>query len=377
MKKISFLILVAASLFQACENGAAPEGENLAASAGDAGIALSAEQMELAGIETGLAGKRIIHTYHDCTGTIEVPPQNKASVHSPVMGFVREIRFLEGDYVKKGTVLAVVAHPDIIRLQREFLESKGSLEWLEQDLKRKESLAGEDAVARKDKDKATSDYQIELARYKGIRAELAMIGMSVKTLEEEGTIQQSLALTAPVNGYITRISSHLGDLVSPGEPLYEMVDPAHVHVEMEVFAKDAGAVRPGQTVECWVPGTEEMYLASVHLVGREVDQDTKTVRIHGHFKKEPKNLLPGTYVQARITTSADSVWAMRQTALVTENGESFIYVQKGDKFEAVAVATGRQDGEYIEVKLPVELQSQKLVLKGAYYIKGAAAAAEE
>ncbi len=378
-KKYSFLLVFAAitlagSLSSCGSNQEAAEEEAPPAASG---ISLSPEQMELAGVETGVAEKRWMRTILECTGQIEVPPQNRASVHSPVQGFIREVNYLEGDFVKKGTVLAVLAHPDLIRLQREFLESKGRLAWLEQEKLRKESLAAEDALAQKEKSKAVSDYQIELAHFNGLRAELIMLGLPVEALESEGAIQQSLALRAPVSGYITRIHTNLGDLVSPGDPLYEMVDPAHVHLELQVFAKDAASVQKGQVIECRVPGIEARYLAVVHLVGREVDQATKAVRVHGHFDEEPSNLFPGAYVQAWITTRADSAWALPQSALVAENGVDMVYVQKGNTFEPVAVQTGRRDGDYIEVQLPAEIQRERLVLKGAYYLKGAAAAGEE
>lgn len=378
IKNSLILLFAAASLagsLSSCGGDQAPSAVEEPVSA--KGISLTPGQIELAGIETGVAQKKWMRTTLECTGQIDVPPQNRASVHSPVQGFIREINYLEGDFVKKGTVLAVLAHPDLIRLQRELLESKGRLSWLEQEKQRKESLASEDAIAQKEKTKAVSDYQIELAHYKGLRSELAMIGLPLEDLEGEGAIQLSLALRAPVSGYITRIHTHLGDLVSPGDPLYEMVDPAHVHLELQVFAKDAMSVRKGQVIECRVPGTEERYLAEVHLVGREVDQTTKTVRVHGHFEKDPANLFPGTYVQAWITTLADSVWALPQSALVQENGTEMVYVQKGDTFEPVAVQTGRRDGDFTEVQLPAAIQRERLVLKGAYYLKGAAAAGEE
>lgn len=381
IKKYS-IITVAGAFFllgglASCGPGNGQPGEDEPDSAVAASISLTPEQMELAGIETGAPEKRQLRTTLECTGQIDVPPQNRASVHSPVQGFIREVNFLEGDFVKKGTVLAVLAHPDLIRLQREFLESKGKLAWLEQEKLRKESLAGEDAIAGKEMAKAVSDYQIELAHSNGLRAELAMIGLPVEALEGEGIVQQSLALRAPVSGYITRIHTHLGDLASPGDPLYEMVDPAHVHLELQVFAKDAVYVRKGQAIECRVPGMESRYSGKVHLVGREVDQTTKTVRVHGHFENDPSNLLPGAYVQAWITTEADSVWALPQSAVVMENGANVVYVQKGANFEPVAIETGRRDGNYTEVKLPSELQRATFVLKGAYYIRGAAAAGEE
>ncbi|MBK8491832.1 MAG: efflux RND transporter periplasmic adaptor subunit [Saprospirales bacterium] len=360
----------------ACSQDSPASDESTDPPTGKEGIHLSVQQMELAGIEVGQATRRIMHNYLECIGQIEVPPQNRASIHSPIHGFIQEVRFLEGDLVRKGTILAVLSHPDLIRLQREMLESKGRLTWLKQEMQRIDTLAADDAIARKEQGKARSDYQIEKAHFEGIKAELSLIGLPVETIEQ-GEIQQNLFLKAPVSGYITGIHAHLGELVEPGKSIYEMVDPGHVHLELQVFAKDASAVRQGQAIECWVPGLEQRYLAEVHLVGREIDQETKTVRIHGHFEKEPGHLLPGTYVQGQITTSADSVWAVPQSAVVLEKGASVVYVQKGDYFEAVEVETGFQDGAFIALKMPPELQKLPMVIKGAYYLKGAAAGAEE
>ncbi|MBK7406971.1 MAG: hypothetical protein IPJ40_02195 [Saprospirales bacterium] len=63
--------------------------------------------------------------------------------------------------------------------------------------------------------------------------------------------------------------------------------------------------------------------------------------------------------------------------MVLEKGASVVYVQKGDYFEAVEVETGFQDGAFIALKMPPELQKLPMVIKGAYYLKGAAAGAEE
>jgi membrane fusion protein, heavy metal efflux system len=358
----------------ACGSSNEPEME--AAAPENASIFLSAEQMELAGIETGKAVRRPVATFLECSGEIDVPPQNKASVHTPVQGFVQDVRYLEGDFVKKGAVLAVLSHPDLIRLQREFLESKGRLAYLEQELKRKESLAQDDAIARKDQAKAASEFQIEQAHYRGIRAELQLIGLSPEIIESSGAVQTSLSLRAPVSGYITGIHTHLGQLADPSKALYEMIDPGHVHVELQVFAKDAPLLRPGQAIECWTPGSEERYSAKVHLVGREINMETRTVRVHGHFEKEPKYLLPGVYVQAQIAVSSDTVWALPIGAVAQERGAPIVFAKRGDHFEAVEIQTGRQDGGFIEVVLPPGMESETFAVKGAYYLKGAGAGEE-
>ena len=374
-KKILFALCLIAGTW-ACSQPSSKEEVTEAVRPESNGIFLTSKQLDMAGVEIGRAEYRPMHNYLECTGKIEVPPQNRASIHSPTKGFIKEVRFLEGEYVKKGTVLAVLSHPDLIRLQRELMESKNQLDWLAQELSRKETLAQNDAIARKEWEKTIFEHKSEKARYEGVRAELSLIGLSVDKIEA-GEIQRLLYLKAPVNGYITAIHTHMGELVDPGKPLYEMVDPGHIHLELEVFAKDAISVRRGEVLECWVPGLDERYSAKVHMVGREINQATKTVRVHGHFDKEPGHLLPGTYVQAQITTSSDSVWALPQSAVALENGAAVVFVQKGEYFEMVEITTGRQDGEYVAVELPPEIKDKLLVVKGAYYLKGAATGGDE
>ncbi|MBK7870065.1 MAG: efflux RND transporter periplasmic adaptor subunit [Saprospiraceae bacterium] len=79
---------------------------------------------------------------------------------------------------------------------------------------------------------------LQQARYKGLKAELELLGISVKTLENTGEIQSSISFYAPVNGYITKVNINNGKLVSPNDLLFEIVDRSHVHLELQVFAKD-------------------------------------------------------------------------------------------------------------------------------------------
>ena len=374
IKKLAFYILNFAFLGLltiACGGDEAPEQMDNSAETMDAAtVSLTEAQMELAGIELGKPQLRTIADYVECTGRVEVPPYSLYSVFAPTTGFIRSAKYLPGDYVKKGTVLTSITHPNLVKLQREFLETQSQLAFLANDVERKETLAASDAASKKALEQARADLQLQQARYKGIGAELRLLGISTKMLEEQGDIQSAIVLRAPVSGYVTEVNINNGKLVSPSDLLIEMVDNSHIHLELQVFAKDIMKLKKGQSIECQLPGDTRTYPAEVYLVGKMIDAATKTTRVHGHFENEPVDLLPGTYVQAKIFMDVTEVLTVPRSALITEGDESFIFVQKGDTFEKVSVVTGRTDGDFIEIE-PLALGENELVaIKGAYYING-------
>jgi cobalt-zinc-cadmium efflux system membrane fusion protein len=333
-------------------------------------IQLNEEQMALAGIEIGEPQKRVLSEKINCTGTVEVPPQSLASVYSPVQGFVKKVVHLPGDYVQKGEVLTTISHPGLVKLQREFLEAHSQLSFLEKDFQRKQTLAAGDAASQRSLEEAGAKLDLEKARYNGLKAELDMIGIATQHLEENGEIQHSITLAAPVSGYVSKVEVNLGKLVTPEELLFEVVDNSHSHLELQVFAKDLSKIKKGQRIECRMPGSEEMFLGEVHLTGKMIDLESKTAMVHGHFEEEPTPLTPGTFMQATIFTGGKEVWTVPETAVVKEGGEVFIFTKTKDGFEKMAVTTGMSDGQFVEITNADFSGNKQIVLAGAYYVNG-------
>lgn len=370
--KMSALAILLSFALSAChqtagEAGAEQSGEE---SAENPGIYLSQEQMDLSGIVLGQPSVRDIASYIECSGMIDVPPSNIRSVHSPVTGFVQKVSHLPGEYVRRGELLASIAHPELIRMQRNFLESASRIPFLKKDMERKKELADADAASRKAYEQALSDYSVEEARYNGLKAELELIGIGAQLVEESRQVQQSIRIFTPVAGYLVKVNVNPGKLVEPNMLLFEIVDNSHVHLELEVFAKDLGLLREGQQVAAGIPGREEKFSGKVHLINKAIDLEKKTANVHVHLDEEPGNLAIGTFLYARIRTDSRQAPAVPEAAVVRSGGRSFVFVKDGEGFRKVEVETGQADGEYVEVRKLNLKEGQQIALKGAYYING-------
>ena len=365
-------VVFAITVFASCGKEKTTDHETPEAIPVSAAIELSDEQMALAGIELGQPQKRVLSEKINCTGTVEVPPQSLASVYSPVQGFVKKVNHLPGDYVRKGELLTTISHPDMVKLQREFLEVNSQLSFLEKNYQRKQTLAAGNAASQRSLEEAKAKWDLEKARHNGLKAELGMIGISTKKLEEGGEIQGAIGLVTPVSGYVSKVDVNLGKLVTPNNLLFQVVDNSHTHLELQVFAKDLNKIKKGQLIECNMPGSDEVYTAKVHLTGKMIDLESKTAMVHGHFEKEPTPLAPGTFMQATLFTKGKEVWTVPETALVRQGGEVFIFVKNKDGFEKMTVVTGMSGEGVVEI-MGLDFSANKQVaLAGAYYLNGSA-----
>ncbi|MCI4648548.1 efflux RND transporter periplasmic adaptor subunit [Phaeodactylibacter sp.] len=372
MKYVFFIFILSASLM-ACQNEAAPaDGTETAAATetADGLIHLSAAQLKEAGIQTGQPEQREIPTYLSCSGTIDVPPAYQQAVHSPVMGFVRNIRHLPGEQIRRGERLASIDHPDLVRLQRTFLETAAQLPYLQKDRDRKAELAQSDAASQRDYELAISELSIMQARYEGLKAELELIGIDAKNVEETKKIQSAIGIYAPAGGQLTHVEVRSGQLVQPETMLFQVTDDSHLHLELQVYAKDLHRVKKGQPVIANLPGEEAPITGTVHLVNQSIDMEQKTARVHVHLDEGTSKLAIGSFLFAKIQTDSRMALTVPEEALIRSGEEAFVFQETGNGFQRIPVKPGTAADGYVEISGNNITDRTPVALKGAYYING-------
>ncbi len=370
---MKYTILVFLSLLAvACqtEPAADTEGSAAADSGADTHIQLSPQQIAQANITVGPPQSRNMAEYLSCSGQIDVPPKGRYAVHSPVMGFVGEVSHLPGEYVRKGTRLTSIRHPELIRLQRELLETAARIPYLEQEQARKARLVETDAASQKAYEAAKSELAVAEARRSGLRAELELIGIDTEQLEQSGKVQKSIGLYAPVSGYLNAIPAQPGQLVEPQQPLFTLIDNSHLHLELEVYARDLGKVQKGQMVQAQIPGQEGWMEGEVHLISPSVDLEKKTARVHVHLKESPRRLAVGTFMFAKIQVDSRAALSVPEAAVVRSGEQAYVFLSEDTGFRKLPVSLGQSDSGYWAVESEALSIESPIALSGAYYING-------
>lgn len=312
--------------------------------------------------------KHLITDVVECTGRIDVPPNQRAAVYAPIGAVVSNITVLPGDKVTKGKNLFTLRHQDLIKIQESYITAKNNFELLKINLQRKEKLAESNSVSEKDLRMAQHDYNVAKANYESLHSQLKLIGVSDKQLAKNG-ISSSVVFRAPIDGYISHIDVVSGSYVDIKTVIMTIINTDHKHVELEIYADKINNVRIGQQVGLHTAGSEIEYQAEIHLVGKEVNEDTRTVSVHAHLDdNSADNLIIGTYLYAGVMISSDSVYSLQNSAIVKIQGENFVLIKDGEDLKPVVVKLGKSFKEYIEIKNFEELLSEEIVSKNAYYL---------
>jgi membrane fusion protein, heavy metal efflux system len=304
--------------------------DSVCAKPGNQSISLTKKQFDGSEIKIGSVEFKNVNGIIKVNGKLDVPPQNLISISAPIGGFLKSTDMLEGKPVKKGDVLAVIEHPDIVQLQQNFLEAKSKFDLLEQELKRQKELNTENVNSTKIVQQTQSDFNIAQANYKALEEKMRMAGIN-KTNVLNGTISGAIIIHSPINGYVTKVNVNIGKMVSQQDVMFEIVDTEHLHAELTVFEKDITKIKVGQKVRFTLANDPNKELtATVHLIGRLFDE-TRSVRIHCHIDHEDKELLPGMFINAIIELEGVKTNCVPNDAIVREANKEYIFIKEAKK----------------------------------------------
>ncbi len=348
--------------------------ENTSTETHDEQVIITAEQFTKSGMKVGALEERPFTRQIRANGYIDVPPERMASVSVRLGGFVRQFSILPGDRVNRGSVLFSLENPEFVQLQQDYLETKALLIYLESDYERQKGLASENISSQKNYLKAESDYKVTRARYLGLQEKLKLLHIDTRQLDE-GKIESTIHVYAPISGFISKVNITRGMFVHPADIAVEIVDTEHMHVELKIFERDIMFIRKGLPLTFTVPGSDNhVFTGDVYLVGKTIEGQSRTINVHGHIHNEKNidNLLPGMYVEAAIAVSSDSRKVLPSQAVVATAEGYYVLVQTSKNnseysFNRKEIKRGEFNDQWTEILNASDFNASDIFLiKGAF-----------
>jgi len=328
-------------------------------------VQLSGQQIQNAGIVIDSVQLREMHKTLKVNGVIDVAPQNIISVTFPLGGYITTMNMLPGLQVKKGQVLAVLEDPQYVQLQQDYLIAKSKLKFLETDFERQKELNQTKANSDKVFQQARTEYESQKVLVRSLFEKLALIKINANNLRESN-ISRRAYIYAPISGYLSKVNVNKGRYVNPTDVLFELINPADLHLNLTVFERDVLNLAIGQTVSCYSNNNPEKYTATISVINRNINED-RSSEVHCHFHKYHKNLTPGLFMNAEIELTDNKVKALPAEAIVRWENKHYVFTADNDStFSMVQVEPGTSFNGFTEIKEPTP--NGKLVTKNAYTI---------
>jgi cobalt-zinc-cadmium efflux system membrane fusion protein len=368
MKRIIYIIAITALLFS-CKQAKTEEPKTK-----DNGlITVTKDQFQSSGMEIANPVEQDFDVTISASGKIDVPPQNRAQVTSFIGGYVKATKLLVGDKVTKGQALLTLENTEYLDIQKDYLEVAEQIKYLKSEFERQKTLYDEKITSQKNYLKAESDYRRTLGMYQSLRAKLQLLNINPSNVEK-GKLTSIVTIFAPISGDIVIMNANVGMPVGPSDVMLEIVDTNHLHLELAIFEKDILKIKMGQKISFTVPeASKEVFDAEVHLVGKSIEGNDRTINVHGHLDDNIKQkLLTGMFVEAKIKTNSKKGLSIPTEALISENNKNFVLLLDDNKnnmllFKKVPVTAGEKSENNVEIIPDNQINaSSKILVKGVF-----------
>ena len=299
-------------------------------------------------------------------GKIDVPPQNLVSVSAPMGGYLKSSHLLPGMHVRKGEALAILEDKLFVDMQEEYLSESIKLSLLRMDSLRQRALYAQKAASEKTMQEATTACMQQNVMVNALKEKLRLININADKLKPEN-ISRSITLYSPIDGFVSSVQVNVGKYVQASDVLFELVNPADIHLNLTVFEKDIPKLHIGQRVVTFSNNdTTRRFSSEIILIGKDVSPE-RFVEVHCHFDSYHNDLLPGMFMNAEVMLDGAPGLLVPNTAIQRFEGKDYVFVQETPlKFTMHEVARLSNNGTVSGISSPTLKANQTIVDKGAY-----------
>jgi membrane fusion protein (multidrug efflux system) len=242
-------------------------------------------------------------------------------VSSEASGIVQRIGFDSGQEVEEGTLLVEL---DIATEEADLKAAEAQAKKSRLDLKRQRELLSRGNTTEQSFDAAVAQRDSDAAQVERIRAQIA-----------------EKSILAPFGGRLGIRLVDIGQYVSPGQNLVELVQLDPIYVDFPLPEQQVADLAVGDDVEAKLdafPG--ETFAGKVTALDAQVNAETRNILVRAELANADHRLLPGMYANVRVL-------APQRREVVTVPRTAVSYSLYGDTvFVAVpAEGQGGQGGQ--------------------------------
>lgn len=284
---------------------------------------------------------------------------------SPETGGLRIAELLVdvGSVVQRGQLLARLAddslQADLRKQQAAVAQAQASLDQATSNLQRAKMVEGSGALSAQKLEEYRIAEATSRASLDSAQAELDSIRLKLSQTR----------IVAVDDGVVSSKTGVLGNVVSAGTELYRLVRQGKVEWRPELDARQVSTVRAGQAARLTLPGGEQVQ-GQVRLVAPTLS--TSTGRATVYVSLPTGAARAGMFANGTLELGTQPALTLPQSAIVMRDGRAYVYLV-GDGSQAIsrAVATGRRQGDRIELLSGVDAKARVVAGGGAFLSDGA------
>lgn len=301
-----------------------------------------------------------------------------AEIRPEVSGRITEVKFEDGDNVKKGDILFIIDprpyEAALSKAEAQLATAKTNADFAKIELERASKMIKTQAIAQRIYDERFNANEVALAAIKSAEAALLQANVDL----------DHAYLKAPITGRIGRVEVTVGNIVQagPNAPLLTRIvtyDPIYADFEVdektyvETVRNNANNRNSEQKipVELFLTSDKEhIYKGTIYSFDNRLDTASGTIRARAKFDNPDGLLVPGLFVSVKFSGDGEKqVLLVPQQAIGSDQNKKFVYVvDEQNKVLYRPVEAGKEVGSDRIISSGLK-PGDRVIVKGLQHIK--------
>ncbi|MFM2486139.1 MdtA/MuxA family multidrug efflux RND transporter periplasmic adaptor subunit [Celerinatantimonas yamalensis] len=297
-------------------------------------------------VYAGVTSSSDVSVYLHALGTVVA--NASVTVTSRATGALEKLYFTEGQYVKKGQLLASLDdrgfQATLAQYQGELAQNQALLKDAQLTLTRYQGLYREDSLSQQDLQEQTA----KVGQYQGmVQSDKAQIDSARLNIDYT-------QIRAPISGYTGLRSVDPGNLVNSNDTeLVTITQTQPIAVTFNIPQTNIPDVlhglRHGQSFAVSVfnqTGSKELAQGKLKFMSNKIDSTTGTVKLKALFENSQQQLYPNQFVNVRLRIKQlhNVVVVPKAAVQLSDDGDFVFVIDKNNKVHRQVVTTGPIDG---------------------------------
>jgi len=193
-------------------------------------------------------------------------------------------------------------------------------------------------------------------------------GTELAVIEDPQNLGQKFTAVSPIKGIVIERPVNASQWIESGKEIARIVDYSTLVVLIRLYPDEQGKVKVGQEVS--IKSDNISTHGKISFISPDIDPATRTVETRAEILNPEGKLKANAYATASIIIGSKEALVIPEPALLSEESNFVVYINKGNSFEKRIVTVGVKYHGLAEITSGLN-QGDIVVTKGAYQLKNA------
>lgn len=192
------------------------------------------------------------------------------------------------------------------------------------------------------------------------------------TLDNLAIQKESLVLTSPINGIVSKSEAVEGQLAG-AMALVSIVNIDKLKLQIQVGEANISKIETGDEMQVEVPAVSGQYKGVVTAVSPQIDSATKAYPVTLEINNEDRKIKGGMYAEIPLVVDKrDNIITVPQNAVLDQGQQKVVYIVENNIARMKVVQVGLTLGDEAEIIEGLN-EGDQIIVEGQYAVKDGSA----